>query len=56
MQRITVSEWKHLPAGGKIDNGNCETMTVPGKPGEFYTLYQLADDHNCHAGWDWEKE
>lgn len=55
MRKITVDEWKHIPAGTKIDNGNCGFCTAPSEPG-LYTLYQIADDNNCHAGWEWVKE
>ena len=56
MNRITVDEFKHVPAGKRIANGySNEYCTAPKEDG-FYTLYELADDNNCHVGWEWEKE
>ena len=57
MRRITVDEWKHIPAGETVENGFAVNglCTAPSEPG-FYTLYELASDENTHLGWEWEKE
>ena len=57
MRRITIDEWKHIPAGKTIENGYPVNgyCTAPPEPG-FYTLYELASDENTHLGWEWEKE
>ena len=56
MQKITIKEWAHIPAGATVANGYSNGYcTAPSEPG-LYTLYQLADDNNCHAGWEWVKE
>ena len=56
MQKITVDQWRHVPAGTRIwngySNGYCQAPKEPG----FYTLYQLVNDRNCHVGWRWERE
>ena len=47
-----------VKAGETVWNGfigGQTTCTAPKEPGT-YTLYELADDNNCHAGWIWEKE
>lgn len=47
-----------VKAGETVWNGYAggeTTCTAPVEPGT-YTLYELADDHNCHTGWKWEKE
>lgn len=42
--------------GETISNGySGGYLTAPEEPGE-YTLYEIADDKNCHVGWKWEKE
>jgi len=50
MQKITVDQWKHIPAGTRIwngySNGYCQAPKEPG----FYTLYELVNDRNCHVG------
>ena len=56
IRKVTVPEWKHIPAGTTIPNGYPNGYcTAPEEPG-FYTLYQLVDAFNCHQGWHWEKE
>ena len=57
MRRITVDEWKHVPAGESVWNGFAVngTCVAPNEPG-LYTLYELAGDDNIHLGWEWEKE
>lgn len=56
LERITLNCWKHIPAGETVWNGYPDSyMTAPEESGT-YTLYQLVDDNNCHAGWKWEKE
>lgn len=56
MQKITIDEWKHIPAGTTIPNGYPSSYcTAPKEPG-FYTLYQLVNENNTHGGWKWEKE
>lgn len=56
MRKITIDEWKHIPAGETVENGFAVNgyCTAPAEPG-FYTLYELADE-NTHLGWEWEKE
>lgn len=56
MHRITVDEWKHVPAGESVWNGFAVngTCVAPSEPG-FYTLYELVVG-NTHLGWEWEKE
>ena len=54
MIKHTVQE--HVNSGETIPNGySCGYMTAPKEQG-LYTLYELADEHNCHQGWKWEKE
>lgn len=57
MRKITIDEWKHIPAGETVENGYPVNgyCTAPAEPG-FYTLYELASDENTHLGWEWEKE
>ena len=53
MERITVTSWQNIPAGQTVENGYPNGYcTAPSEPGT-YTLYELADEHNCHAGWEW---
>ena len=55
-QYITRPEWRHIKAGETVDTGYpSETITAPPLNGP-YTLYQMADENNCHAGWYWEAE
>lgn len=55
-KRLTVDEWKHIPAGTKVANGYSNGYcTAPSEPG-LYTLYEIADESNCHVGWEWERE
>lgn len=56
MRKIAVQTG--VAAGATVWNGYVggqTTCTAPYEPGT-YTLYELADEHNCHAGWQWEKE
>ena len=56
MRKITVDEWHNIPDGTTIPNGySAGYCTAPSEPG-LYTLYEVADDMNRHAGWEWEKE
>lgn len=55
MRRITLDIWRHIPAGDQVESGYSYNLTSPAEPG-FYTLYELADEHNTHTGWEWEKE
>ena len=56
MFKVTVDQWRHVPAGEKVwngyPNGYC---TAPQEPG-FYTLYEVANDDNTHFAWSWVKE
>ena len=56
MKRISHPSFQHIEAGRRIDNGYPGGYcTAPSEPG-FYTLYEIADESNCHVGWTWEKE
>ena len=58
MERRMIAVQEHVPAGETVWNGYVggEThCTAPDEPG-VYTLYELADEYNCHAGWQWVKE
>ena len=56
MRKITVEDWKHIPAGTTIQNGYSNGYcTAPSEPG-LYTLYEIASDSNVHEGWEWVKE
>lgn len=56
MKKITVPEFQHIPAGTTICNGYPNGYcTAPSEDG-LYTLYEMADESNCHVGWEWEKE
>ena len=57
MRKITIDEWKHIPAGETVENGFPVngTCQAPEEPG-FYTLYELVSSSNTHLGWEWEKE
>lgn len=56
-RRITVDEWKHIPAGTTIPNGySNDYCTAPSGPASFYTLYEVADENNCHVGWEWVED
>lgn len=56
MREITCDYWKHIKAGHSVATGyGNDEITAPEEDG-FYTLYQLADDDNNHAGWKWEME
>lgn len=59
MGRITIPQWKNIPAGQEVWNGfvggNCY-CTAPDEPGT-YTLYELVhEDTNTHVGWEWVKD
>ena len=56
MRKIMIQE--NVKAGETVWNGyvgGCTKCTAPAEPG-MYTLYELADENNCHVGWVWEKE
>ena len=56
MQKITVPEWQHVPAGTRIWNGYSNGyLQAPKEPG-YYTLYQFMSERNTHIGWQWERE
>ncbi len=56
MREITCDYWKHIKAGESVATGfGNDEITAPAEEG-FYTLYELADSHNTHQGWKWEKE
>ena len=50
IERITLDCWRNIKAGETVWNGYPDGyMTAPDEPGT-YTLCQLVDDNNCHAG------
>ena len=53
-EKITVDEWKHIPAGQGVDDGYGGYQFAPIADGE-YTLYELVEN-GIHAGWKWERE
>ena len=56
MREITCDYWQNVKAGHSIATGfGDDEITAPSEPGT-YTLYELADNNNCHLGWKWEKE
>jgi len=57
LRKVTCELWRHVPAGTSVPSGfgSGGDMTAPEEPG-LYTLYELADDDNCHQGWQWERE
>lgn len=57
LRKVTCSIWRHVPAGTSVPNGfgSGSDMTAPEEPG-LYTLYELADEDNCHQGWQWDRE
>jgi hypothetical protein len=56
MNKVTVPEWQHIPAGKTVANGFSNGYcTAPSEPGH-YTLYELVDSSNCHSGWEWVRE
>ena len=56
MQKITVDEWRYIAAGHTIYNGfGSDTCTAPKEPG-IYTMYELVNDGNTHAGFTWKRE
>ena len=56
MRKVTCDYWKHVKAGDSVATGYSDAdITAPAEEG-YYTLYELADQHNRHAGWKWEKE
>lgn len=56
LQKITVPEWKHIPAGGKVWNGYSNSYCQAPREAGHYVLFQLVNERNCHVGWTWEKE
>lgn len=57
MHLVTVDEWHHINAGASVYNGYAvdSYCAAPAAPGH-YTLYEVVNDDNTHAGWKWEKE
>lgn len=53
--KITADEWKNIPAGTSVDDGFGGFQTAPAEAGLF-TLYELVDCGNIHAGWQWERQ
>lgn len=53
--KITVDEWKNIPAGTSVDDGFGGFQTAPAEEGS-YTLFELIDCSNIHAGWQWERQ
>ena len=53
--KITVDEWKNIPAGTSVDDGFGGFQTAPDEEGLF-TLFELVDCSNIHAGWQWERQ
>ena len=52
----TVLIQRHVPEGSIVWNGYTnQTSTAPSEKG-LYTLYEVADENNCHVGWKWQKE
>lgn len=55
---ISILVHEHVEAGKKVWNGyvgGTQYCTAPSEEG-LYSLYELADENNCHAGWKWIKE
>jgi hypothetical protein len=56
MRKVTCDYWKHVKAGDSVATGYGDAdITAPSEPGT-YTLYELADNNNCHCGWEWRKD
>lgn len=56
MERITIDQWQHVPAGSAVDSGfSGPDLTAPAEPG-YYTLWELVDENNVHRGFTWQKE
>lgn len=55
MHKVTCDYWKHVAAGETVTDGFNNDITAPAEPG-YYTLYELVEDGNTHAGFEWEKE
>lgn len=53
--KVTCDEWRGIPAGKSVWDGYNGEKTAPEEPGT-YTLYQLVNDDNTHAGWEWCKD
>lgn len=52
---ITVEEWMEVPAGTVVETGYPgKRLTAPKEEG-LWTLYEIADENNCHVGWEWHK-
>lgn len=47
---------KHVGAGETVENGYSNGYCTAPQTEGVYTLYELADEHNCHIGWKWERE
>lgn len=55
VRKITVDEWKNIPAGAAVKDGFGGYQFAPIGDG-VYTLYELVDKRNTHQGWKWERE
>lgn len=56
MKRITIEGWRHIPSGAEVATGYPYNMKAPERPFGKYTLYEIADDKNCHVEWEWKLE
>lgn len=56
MKRITIEGWRHIPSGAEVATGYPYNMKAPERPIGKYTLYEIADDKNCHVEWEWKLE
>lgn len=52
MQEIKIAG--NIPAGHEVADGY-GYRKAPEEPGR-YSLIQVVDDHNCHAGWRWQRD
>lgn len=52
MQEIKIAG--NIPAGHEVADGY-GYRKAPEEPGR-YSLIQLVDDRNCHAGWRWQRD
>lgn len=56
MEKITIKGyWTNIPAKGIVASGYGYELQAPSEEGT-YTLYQLVNKNNTHAGWQWSKE
>lgn len=56
MIKITLPQWEHIPAGGTAWNGYPGGYCTAPKEAGRYTLYEIVNPDNTHAGWEWERE